>query len=68
VSATKDILAAITFLVTGILFLIAQAGRSTDPLPAQNVDGERAETVVVTDGLHEVPDDSARRPPVTWDS
>jgi hypothetical protein len=68
VSATKDLLAAITFLVTGLLFLIAQAGETPEAQPAPNVDCEGAEAMLVADSIQEVPDESGKGPPVTWDS
>jgi hypothetical protein len=68
VSATKDILAAITFLLTGLLFLIAQAGKSAEPRSTEDAQGDGAEAVMVTDGIQKVPDEPGERPPVTWDS
>jgi hypothetical protein len=68
VSVTKDVLAAITFLATGLLFLLAQAATQADRPLSEDLERDAGETVVVVDGLQGPSDELDTPPPVTWDS
>ena len=54
-SIKKDILAAITFLVTGLVFAVAQIDEAGAPLMGQDVDCVMTETVLVDDVLRKTP-------------
>ena len=68
----KDILAAITFVATGLLILVAQAGKPSDGPSLgsfySEVDREAAETVVVKYHFPVVPEDLELKPLVSRDS
>jgi hypothetical protein len=54
-SVKRDILAAITFLVTGLVFAVAQMGDGAAPLLSQDGDCVMTETVLVDDVLRKTP-------------
>ena len=64
----KDVLAAITFLATGLLFFVAEAGEASDGLFSTGVDCEVAETVVAKDNAPKVPEDLELSHPAIRDS
>jgi len=64
----KDILAAITFVATGLLMLVAQTGKAPDGSLFLEVDCKAVETVVVQDHSPEVPEHLELNPQVNRDS